>query len=192
MFVRPTKLAAGKLPVPHFELQALQPQAAVAAMSTIAGRFSLGYQNLSAKQLGERLNVPDSWILDYSNPNSCDDYIPHFSLGKFKRFRWNSPELNAWIERHVICPCVIQSGQELTADYEYLDSAQFAERLNISESWVRDQIRTRSEEPIPHVRLGKYVRFRWVGPELANWMDRRMVAGNNRVVSRAQEKETIQ
>jgi predicted DNA-binding transcriptional regulator AlpA len=154
-------------------------------------RNALAYQNLRAKQFAERLNVPRSWILDYSNPESCDDPIPCLPLGKFKRFRWESSELVDWIERHIVCHYPVEPGAA-TADYEYLDSAQFAERLNISESWVRDGVRTRADEPIPHVRFGKYVRFRWGSPELEIWAERRMVTGNNRVVSRAQEKETIQ
>jgi hypothetical protein len=153
-------------------------------------RNSLAYQNLSAKQLASRLNVPRSWVLDNSNLEYCDDPIPCLPLGKFKRFRWGSTELVAWIERHVVCPYPVEAGT--TANYEYLDSAQFAERLSISESWVRDGVRTRAIEPIPHVRFGKYVRFRWGSAELEIWAERRMLAGNNGVVSRAQVKETIQ
>jgi hypothetical protein len=154
---------------------------------------SFGYQNLAAKQFALRINVPASWILDNANPRSGYDHIPYFPLGKFKRFRWNSPELNAWIERRVVCPYPLEPSQGLTAaDYEYLDSAQFAARLNISESWVRDGVRTRAEEPIPHVRFGRYVRFRLGSPELAIWAERRIFAGNHRVVSRAQGKESVQ
>jgi hypothetical protein len=153
----------------------------------------LGYQNLAAKQIAVRLNVPCSWIQDNSNPSICDDCIPFFSLGRYRRFRWDSPELVAWIERHIVNGDAPSSPHsEPTADYEYLDSAQFATRLNISESWVRDRVRTRATEPIPHVRFGKYVRFRWGSPELAIWAERRMLAGNNRTVSRAQGKETVQ
>lgn len=191
MSVRSMGLAVGKPPVSFFQQQALHPQAAVAATLPIAGRFSLGYENLSAKQLGARLNVPRSWILDNAKPSFCEDHIPHFSLGKSRRFRWDSPELNAWVERHVVCPHPLKVEQEANADYEYLDSAQFAERLNTSETWVRDQVRSRATEPIPHVRFGKYIRFRWGSPELEFWAEQRMLAGNNRVVSRAQGKETI-
>jgi hypothetical protein len=153
---------------------------------------SLAYQNLSAKQFALRANVPRSWVLDHSKFGFCDDPIPCLPLGKYKRFRWESPELIAWIERRVVCSYPLKTGQEVTSDYEYLDSAQFALRLNTSESWVRDQVRTRSDEPIPHVRFGKYVRFRFGSPELEIWAERRMVTGNNRVVSRAQGKESVQ
>ena len=193
MFPRPTGPALGKPPVPLFEHQALLIQGAtVANISANVGRPSLRHLNLTANQLGARLNLPGSWILDNANATFCDDHIPYFSLGKFKRFRWNSPELNAWIERRVVCPGAIGADQYPIADYEYLDSAQFALRLNISESWVRDQVRTRATEVIPHARFGKYVRFRIGSPELEFWAEQRMVAGNNRVVSRTQRKETVQ
>jgi hypothetical protein len=153
---------------------------------------SLAYLNFSAKQFALCLNVPHSWVLDNANTEYCDDPIPCLPLAKFKRFRWDSPELVEWIERHVVCPYPREAGQLPTADYGYLDSAQFAGRLNISESWVRDGVRSRAEEPIPHVRFGKYVRFRFGSPELEIWAERRMLTGNNRAVSRAQRKETIQ
>lgn len=154
-------------------------------------RHALAYQNLSAKQLASRMKVPRSWVLDNSNPNKVQHPIPHLPLGSRKRFRWGSPELVAWIERHVVCPYAVAQ-RENSGDYEFLDSAELAARLNISESWVRDQVRTRAIEVIPHVRLGKYVRFRWGSPELETWAERRMLFGNNRAVSRAHGTETIQ
>jgi hypothetical protein len=155
-------------------------------------RNSLAYQILSAKQFALRINVPRSWVLDYSKFGCCDDPISCLPLGRNKHFRWESSELVGWIERRVVCPYPIEARRRPTANYEYLNSAQFAERLNISESWVRDQVRTRADEPIPHVRFGKYVRFRFGSPELEIWAERRMLTGNNRAVSWAQEKETVQ
>jgi hypothetical protein len=156
-------------------------------------RHSLGYQNLTAPQLAARLHVPASWILQNANAVSCADPIPHLSLGKYKRFRWNSPKLNAWIYRHLVahsgsCAKVSRTGVQL----EYLDSAELARRLNVPESWVRDQVRTRALDPIPHVRFGKYVRFLWQSPELECWAESRMLGGHNTGVNRAPRKETIQ
>jgi hypothetical protein len=42
---------------------------------------------------------------------------------------------------------------------EVIDSAELAKRWVVPETWVRDQVRTRTQDPIPHVRLGKYIRF---------------------------------
>jgi hypothetical protein len=154
-------------------------------------RHALAYQNLTAKQLADRLNVPRTWVLDNSNPNKSQDPIPHLALGSRKRFRWGNPELVAWIERHVVCPYPVVQRRD-AIEYEFLDSAELAARLNISESWVRDQVRTRAIEVIPHVRFGKYIRFRWGSPELETWAERRMLFGNNRAVTRAHGTETIQ
>lgn len=75
--------------------------------------------------------------------------------------------------------------------YEFIDSSELALRWGIPESWVREQVRARSADPIPHVRFGKYVRFRWGSPELEHWAERRIVSGSNRVVGRALGKESI-
>ena len=103
-----------------------------------------------------------------------------------------SPQLATWIERRIVCAFTAGIAKTSAFEYEYLDSAQLAVRLNISESWVRDQVRTRATEPIPHVRFGKYVRFRWGSKELETWAESRMFSANNRTVSRAHGKETIQ
>jgi hypothetical protein len=76
--------------------------------------------------------------------------------------------------------------------FEYIDCKQLASKWNLPESWVRDQVRRRSADPLPHVRFGKYVRFRWGSPELEAWAERRIVGSNNSKVGRAQRKETVQ
>lgn len=61
--------------------------------------------------------------------------------------------------------------------YELLTAEQLAERLNVPPSWVRDQTRSRAQvDPLPHLRLGRYVRFRWDSPELEAWLRRRLFA----------------
>ena len=61
--------------------------------------------------------------------------------------------------------------------FEYLDSAELAARWKLPVSWIREQVRRRSDDPLPHVRFGKYVRFRWGSAELDDWAERRMVSG---------------
>ena len=68
--------------------------------------------------------------------------------------------------------------------YERLDSEQMAARLNVPESWVRDQVRARAEDPLPHIQFGKYVRFLWGSPELEAWLRRRIIVPNNKRVGR--------
>jgi len=56
--------------------------------------------------------------------------------------------------------------------FEVIDAAELAKRLSLPESWIRDQVRTRAIDPIPCFRFGRYVRFEWLHPELANWLQR--------------------
>jgi hypothetical protein len=57
--------------------------------------------------------------------------------------------------------------------FEVLTAKDLAARWRVPESWIREQTRSRSADPIPHVRLGRYVRFSWASPELASWWKRR-------------------
>ena len=56
---------------------------------------------------------------------------------------------------------------------ELIDSKQLSERWRVPESWVRTKsgLRTAKENRIPHVRLGRYVRFQ-PGLELEAWLAR--------------------
>jgi hypothetical protein len=74
--------------------------------------------------------------------------------------------------------------------FEYIDCPELARRWALPESWIREQVRSRSVDPIPHIRFGKYVRFRFASPELEAWAERRMIASNK--VGRTPRKETIQ
>lgn len=53
------------------------------------------------------------------------------------------------------------------------DAKELAKRRNIPEAWVRDNVRERTADPIPHVKIGHYVRFEWDSPQLHAWFDRR-------------------
>jgi hypothetical protein len=57
--------------------------------------------------------------------------------------------------------------------YEVLDAAQLAERWHVPVSWVREQTRFRAADPLPCVRLGRYVRFEWESPKLVSWWAKR-------------------
>jgi hypothetical protein len=56
---------------------------------------------------------------------------------------------------------------------DLIDCLELATRWRVPESWIRDCVRTRSSDPIPCVRLGRYVRFQWNAPELTEWFERR-------------------
>jgi hypothetical protein len=78
---------------------------------------------------------------------------------------------------------------EKPTEFEFIDSRELARRLTVPTSWIRDQVRARSEDPLPHVNLGKYVRFLWGSPALELWIRRRIVVGNNRRLRRTRRKE---
>ena len=73
--------------------------------------------------------------------------------------------------------------------YEFIDSKELASRWALPESWIREQVRWRAADPLPHVRFGKYVRFRWGSPELEGWAERRIIDGSNRKAGRILGKE---
>ena len=45
-----------------------------------------------------------------------------------------------------------------------LDATEVADRLNVPVSWVCESVRSGA---IPHIRLGRYVRFDWLAVEAA-------------------------
>jgi hypothetical protein len=77
-------------------------------------------------------------------------------------------------------------------EYQFIDCKQLAGRWNVPETWIRERVRSRSQDPLPHVRFGKYVRFRWGAPELEDWAERRIVMGSNRKTVRTLVKERPQ
>jgi hypothetical protein len=58
-----------------------------------------------------------------------------------------------------------------------VDSAALATCWNVPESWIRSRTnRKRTDDPIPHVRLGRYIRFRLGSQELDAWLNRQSVS----------------
>lgn len=57
-------------------------------------------------------------------------------------------------------------------EIEIIDSPELARRIKVPASWVRQHVTNRYPEAqrIPHVRFGRYTRFRWNGPELNAWL----------------------
>jgi predicted DNA-binding transcriptional regulator AlpA len=69
---------------------------------------------------------------------------------------------------------VRQVEKPLSAGAVLLTPQQLSERLSVPVSWIREKTRerarTRDEDPLPVVRLGKYVRFRW--SDIEAWLQR--------------------
>jgi len=56
---------------------------------------------IEAPELAKRWHVPESWVRSYSRERCPKDHrIPHLSFGRYVRFEWNSPSLEAWLARH--------------------------------------------------------------------------------------------
>ena len=69
-------------------------------------------------------------------------------------------------------------------EIEVINSAELAKRLNVPETWVRSRTNPkRTNDPIPHFRLGRYVRFPWGSEQLLEWLNRQLVS-TGRVRSR--------
>jgi hypothetical protein len=66
---------------------------------------------------------------------------------------------------------------------EVIDSLELAKRLRVPESWIRSRTnRKRTSDPIPHYRLGRYIRFSWGSFELSDWLRRQLVRTNGQVI----------
>ena len=46
---------------------------------------------------------------------------------------------------------------------EIITAAELAKRLQVPESWIRSRVRSRTPiaEQLPHIALGRYIRFDW-------------------------------
>ena len=58
-------------------------------------------------------------------------------------------------------------------EYTLLDGKELAERWKVTHGWVRKQCSPAVDDPIPCIRLGRYVRFAWGSPDLSKWLERR-------------------
>lgn len=53
---------------------------------------------------------------------------------------------------------------------QILTLAELAERLKVSERWVYEKSRRRCQNPLPCIRIGRYLRFDWL--EVSAWLRR--------------------
>lgn len=52
---------------------------------------------------------------------------------------------------------------------DLLTPEELAERLKVGKSWVYEKTRARSHDPLPVIRIGKYMRFHW--PDVESWLE---------------------
>jgi len=69
---------------------------------------------------------------------------------------------------------MIKGEQIPSMPQEVIDAAELAQRWRVSRKWVFNHSRPGyANDPIPHVKLGRHVRYDWGSPQLAAWWSRR-------------------
>lgn len=58
---------------------------------------------------------------------------------------------------------------------QILTLAELAERLKVSERWVYEKTRRRSPNPLPTIRIGRYLRFNWIS--VSAWLNEQEKSG---------------
>ncbi len=48
--------------------------------------------------------------------------------------------------------------------------AELAERLKVSQRWVYEKSRRRCQNPLPCIRIGRYLRFNWL--DVSAWLQK--------------------
>lgn len=57
-----------------------------------------------------------------------------------------------------------------TIDYsQILTVEELAARMKVGKSWIYEKTRSRSGDPLPVLRIGKYIRFYW--PDVSDWIE---------------------
>lgn len=60
-----------------------------------------GYELIDSEELGARLRLPESWIRNHTRVRTPkEERIPCVRFGRYVRFKWGSPELTEWIDKH--------------------------------------------------------------------------------------------
>ena len=75
--------------------------------------------------------------------------------------------------RNQFFPKPREQAENNSPHFEVIDAPELARRLCVPTSWIREQTRSRSADPIPHLDMGRYVRFEWGSPQLAAWLAKR-------------------
>lgn len=66
---------------------------------------------LTAEELAALLKVKTSWVVDHSSKAKTSDPLPVFRLGKHRRYRWGSKEMNSWLDRRTGITTTRKAGQ---------------------------------------------------------------------------------
>jgi excisionase family DNA binding protein len=75
--------------------------------------------------------------------------------------------MNAATKKHAPVPVAVPIPAPIDP-YQILTLAELAERLRVSERWVYEKSRRRCQNPLPAIRIGRYLRFDWI--EVSAWL----------------------
>ena len=53
---------------------------------------------------------------------------------------------------------------------QILTLVEIADRLKVSQRWVYEKTRNRCQDPLPVIRIGRYLRFNWL--DVSVWLQR--------------------
>jgi hypothetical protein len=68
--------------------------------------------------------------------------------------------MNTTVTVNELAPCT----------FEIIDAKELGRRLSVPWTWIKEGTRSRTADPIPHLRFGIYVRFEWGSPALNDWL----------------------
>jgi hypothetical protein len=63
------------------------------------------------------------------------------------------------------------------ASFEIIDAKELGRRLSLPWTWIKEGTRSRTTDPIPHLKFGSYTRFEWNSPALNSWLARHRHGG---------------
>ena len=66
---------------------------------------------LTADELAARLKVKVSWVIDHCSRAKTRDPLPVLRIGKHRRFRWGSREMDEWLDRQAGVSTKRKAGQ---------------------------------------------------------------------------------
>ncbi len=76
----------------------MTPKGATVLEMSPKGGNAAEVEIIDPPELGRRIKVPTSWVRQHVTSRYPEsERIPCVRFGKYVRFRWNSPELNAWL-----------------------------------------------------------------------------------------------
>jgi hypothetical protein len=95
----PAPKAANLLVVPSKQDKLVINEPPTTPAEALVAPTITSYEVIDAGELARRMCVPKSWIQEQSRSRTTSDPIPFSKYGKYVRFHFGSPLLEAWFQR---------------------------------------------------------------------------------------------